>query len=103
MILVNVWKERDVANKIINILKDVVYKDETHHLGNPFLTSYQLAIEFKNLHPGTVDSLPYHNEIGGADSGIKNSLSQYLANQISKHYDEMKKLGVEGAFLSKYD
>lgn len=94
------WKKHNIGEKIVDILKEVKYKDENHHFGNPYLTAYQLAIEFKSRYPDVVNELPSHQNIGGKDSGERNSLSQYIARQISGHAKEMRELGIESAFLS---
>ena len=96
----NVWKDNNIAEKVLDILKNVKYKDEEHHLGNPYLTSYQIAIEFLDTHRDIVKDLPYHSKVGGKDLGEKGSLAQYFGRQLSRHCDEMKKLGIEGGFLS---
>ncbi|AKL96155.1 hypothetical protein CACET_c27100 [Clostridium aceticum] len=100
----SIWKNERLEDKIIKILKDVNFKpNQNHHFGKPFLTPYQLAFELKKRYPETVENLNSCKDIGGEGSGNYNSLPQYLAGQISQHYQSMKARGVEGAFLSGND
>lgn len=104
------WIKFDIQNKILDILRDVKSHDPNHHFGHSFLSPYQLAIKFKELYPEVVSSLPLsiigkEESIGGKGHGFHNSLSQYLAKQLSKVCgDAMQnghKTGIEGAFLSR--
>ena len=45
------WKELDIENKVTKILKDAPNALKDHHLGQPFLTAYQIAIEFEKRYP----------------------------------------------------
>jgi len=99
----SLWRDEDIANKLVDILKDVEYKGGVHAFGRPSLTSYQLAIEFKKRFPAVVALLPAHSELGGEGTGEYNSLSQYIARQISGHFDDLKRLGIECGFLSSND
>ena len=63
------------------------------------MTAYQLAIELQRRHPATVEAIG--KPLGGAGTGQRNSLAQYLAQQLSvriKAQDADN--AVEGAFLS---
>jgi|LSQX01.2.fsa_nt_gb hypothetical protein len=97
----SVWQKENIEQKIIDILKGVEFRfNPQHRFGRPFLTAYQLAIVFSEKNLNVVEQLNTCQEIGGEGSGTYNSLSQYLARQISGHYESMKDRGVEGAFLS---
>ena len=99
----SLWRNEDIANKLVDILRTIDYKEGHHHFGKPFLTSYQLAIEFEKRFPAVANMLPAHSEIGGEGTGEYNSLSQYIGRQISGHYDDMRALGIECGFLSSND
>ena len=99
----SLWRDENVADKLVEILRSIHYKDGDHTFGRPFLTSYQLAIEFKRRFPAVVAMLPAHREIGGEGTGEYNSLSQYIGKQISEHFDDMRALGIECGFLSSND
>ena len=43
--------EFGAENRIRDILASSEYSNPDHHLGRPFLTPYQIAIEFARLHP----------------------------------------------------
>lgn len=94
------WNEHNIEARILEILGDVpLINPDGHHFGRPFMTAYQLAIEFERLWPDAtvaMDKTP-----GGRGSGEQASLSRYLANQLSRR---IKAAGgsypVEGAFVS---
>jgi hypothetical protein len=95
------WHEHGFDNKIRKILANVVPSSPGHHLGTPFLTAYQIAIEFNRLHGDVVQKLGY--QVGGKSVGEKVSLTQYVARQISQRIKSGKLGDVEGAFLSRHD
>ena len=76
-------------------------EDEGHHFGRPFLTAYQLAIEFDNRHHDIVTHLG--KEVGGAGIGERTSLAQYLALQLSRLISDNPDYPIEGAFISNRD
>ena len=91
------WSELGLTDKVVQILADV--DDGGHHFGRPYLSAYQLAIEVQDRFPDDFDAIG--KPIGGSGTGQQDSLSQYLANELSK---QIKAQGsahpVEGAFLS---
>lgn len=94
----NHWLELDIENKITEILRDIPDAADNHHFKKPFLTAYQIAIEFAKRHPEATSKIGY--EIGGVGTGERNSLSQYLANQLSKRIKREEITHIEGGFLS---
>lgn len=93
----SLWKSENIEAKVINILQNINTPD-SHHFGRPFVSAYQLAIDFEKNYPDTVNKLGL--EMGGKGSGLYKSLPQYLALQISKH---ISTLPLEASFLcSKY-
>ena len=48
------WENLNLDEKIIEILSNVHYKKPEHHLGRPFLTAYQIAIELGIRFPDEV-------------------------------------------------
>ncbi len=91
------WQEHDIEAKVLAILRDVPDFAEGHHLGRPFLTAYQIAIEFAHRHPDVVNVLGH--PVGGKGAGVHYSLATYLANQLSRLIRD-DKINVEGGFLS---
>jgi hypothetical protein len=73
------------------------YRDD-HHFGRPFLTPYQIAIEFARRHP--VDFKAIGLPIGGAGTGEYNSLAQYIAQQLSQRMLKGELPDFEGGFIS---
>lgn len=45
------WKDLDLESKLTLILRNVPDLVPEHHLGPPYLTAYQIAIEFARLYP----------------------------------------------------
>jgi hypothetical protein len=46
--MVSQWQQHNIGNLIIESLR--VVQDDGHHFGRPYLTAYQLAIEFDRRH-----------------------------------------------------
>lgn len=92
------WEEQNIESKVISILEDVPDAADEHHLGRPFLTAYQIAIEFNERHPETVAKLGF--PLGGAGTGEKNSVAQYLARRLSEYVKQNPGRRIEGGFLS---
>ena len=93
------WEELDIAAKLTEILSDVHYTAKPdHHFGRPFLTAYQLAIEFANRHPEDVVTIG--QPIGGSEVGQRSSLAQYLAGQLSSAIRDGRADHIEGSFLA---
>ena len=96
----SVWTSRAVLDKVCEALdRFTIAHPEGHHFGRPFVTAYQLAIRLDEAHPDLKNVLG--TEIGGAGTGSRGSLAQYLANQLSRkikaHGDQFP---VEGAYVS---
>ena len=93
----NYWKEESIEDKIKNILLEINYINPNHSFGRPFITAYQLAINFEQQYPAVVAKMQL--QIGGKGVGTRTSLAQYLAREISRHYDQMKDY-LEASFIS---
>lgn len=94
----NNWRSLDLENKVTQILRDIPDAAKKHHLGKPFLTAYQIAIEFAKRHPDDTSKIGF--KVGGVGTGEKNSLSQYIANQLSRRIKSEEITHIEGGFLS---
>ncbi len=92
------WRDLEIARKIREILADVHYTNPQHHFGRPFLTAYQLALEFARRHPDDVAIIG--QPIGGEGVGQQSSLAQYLARQLSTEIQGAGSSDIEGGFLS---
>ncbi len=93
------WEEMQFEEKIRTILKKTKYiVRPDHHMAPPFLTAYQIAIEFAYRFPddfrGT--GLP----IGGQGVGEHNSLAQYIARELSRRIESQEIRDIQGGFLS---
>jgi hypothetical protein len=93
------WQENNLSEKITQILKEVP-EYAPHHLGYPFLSAYQIAIEFDRRHPDVVGKTTY--KVGGAGIGEQNSLAQYLAQNLSRGIKAGRLPHVEGGFISNW-
>ena len=95
------WQDRDIEQKVIEILQYVQIDDPSPNLGSPFLTAYQLAIEIVRRYGK--DALP-GNIIGGEGAGVHFSQTSYLASELSHGIkaarDADRDYRIEGAFLS---
>ncbi len=92
------WEKLKIEERLIDILSHAKSYPDGHHFGKPFLTAYQLAIAFSQLHP--VDALSLGFEVGGKGLGIHSSLAQYLARMLSTRINAGNIRNVEGRFLS---
>ncbi|MFC0543026.1 hypothetical protein [Kutzneria chonburiensis] len=74
------WDELQVLDKVRAALAEV--KPSPNGSGRPYLTAYQLAIRVDRAHPG----LKHHfgGTVGGAGIGQHNSLTEYLAGQLTQ-------------------
>ena len=90
------WQQHHIEDRVVQILREV--EDQGHHFGRPFLTAYQLAIEFDRRHHDIVAQLG--KQVGGAGTGERTSLAQYLALQLSRRIRGNPAYPIEGAFIS---
>jgi hypothetical protein len=90
---VSYWQEYDLEEKITRILTKV----ERYNSIRPFLTAYQVAIEFAHLYPEDFARLNY--PVGGKGIGQRNSLAQYLAKQLSTKIGNGHITHIEISFL----
>jgi hypothetical protein len=94
----SVWAEREVENKVLAILSDVHLVNDHHHFGRPYMTAYQLAINLDAWYPEVKTALMV--TVGGAGTGERTSLAQYLARELSGRIKRDPHYPVQGAFLS---
>ncbi len=92
------WDDLQMDTKICQIL-DVQSHDPGHHFGRPFMTSYQIAIEFKRRYPN--DFSKFDKKIGGRNIGERNSVAQYIAQVLSTRINNNKNYPIEGRFLHR--
>ena len=99
----SVWESESVEEAVVTALGAVhPYNPGGHHFGRPYLTAYQLAIRVDGAHPNIKAALGV--QVGGAGTGERTSLAQYLARELSRRIkraaDENTHFPVEGAFIS---
>lgn len=93
------WWDSTVEDNIRTILASVYYeRNPRHHLGRPFLTAYQLAIEFEERFPELVNHIGLAT--GGRGIGVHQSLAQQLARGLSQRIRSGHIQDIEGGFLS---
>ena len=92
------WEDLNILNKVEAILEQASRESQVHHFGGPFLTAYQIAISYAELYPEDLERMEY--DIGGKDTGVHYSLTQYLANQLSNRIDSREITNIEGRFIS---
>ena len=93
----SIWQRFSFESHIREILNDVPLHPKGHHFGRPFLTAYQIAIEFAERYPNDCKSIG--KPIGGKGTGQKNSLAQYLARELSQRIKSGKLIDIEGRFI----
>ena len=92
----SIWETLQIESKVLSIL-DVQPHDPTHHFGRPFLTPYQIAIEFKSRYPS--EFVQIGKPVGGRNTGQHDSLAQYIARELAPRIRDGQLAQVEGAFL----
>lgn len=97
----SLWESLNIEACIRTILADVQYHEPAHYFRRPFLTAYQIAIEFNRRFPN--ESRQIGLEVGGKDVGSRNSLAQYLSRELSRRIQAGQLHGIEGAFISNKD
>ena len=93
------WDDFGREQRVVEILQDVRPSQPGHHLGRPFLTSYQIAIELERRHPDIVAAIG--KPLGGAETEGHTSLSQYLARQRLRPMRSNPHHVIEGAFYGR--
>lgn len=91
------WDEFEMERKITEVLSSPAHENE-HHFRRSFLTPYQIAIELTRMYPTICEDLGM--ELGGADTGLQNSLTQYIAQRLSARIKSGDIKNIEGAFIS---
>ena len=91
------WEQFGMEHKIIEVLS-MVELDNKHHFQRSFLTPYQIAIELTHRYPNLCEDLEM--ELGGAGTGLQNSLTQYIAQRLSAQIKSGEIRNIEGAFIS---
>lgn len=92
------WQEQEVETKALDILRDVVPVRAGNGGERPFLTAYQLAIEFAKRHPEALEKAGWR--VGGAGSGKGYSLAQYLASNLARYVRDQPEGPIERVFFS---
>lgn len=92
------WEEMQFEERIRSILDEIQYVRPDHHMAPPFLTAYQIAIEFACRFPDDFQTtgLP----VGGQGIGEHNSLAQYIAHELSRRIQSQEIRDIQGGFLS---
>jgi plasmid maintenance system antidote protein VapI len=92
------WEKFEVENKVTEILGSQTRNAKHPTAGRPFLTAYQLAIEFKRLFPAAFKELAI--ALGGEGQGPY-ALTTYLAGELAKRIKKDELPNIELAFLGK--
>lgn len=92
------WNQFSMNDKIKQIL-DKTSHDPKHHFGRPFLSAYQIAIEFQQLFPKEFSAIS--KSVGGKGTGQHTSLAQDIAKGLSRQIKKKLLPDVEGGFLCR--
>jgi len=94
----SLWEQHAIEARVAEIL-DIQSHNPAHHFGRPFLTPYQIAIEFQRRFPQDFASIG--KPLGGKGTGQQDSLAQYLALELSKRISDRRITNIEGRFLHR--
>ena len=94
----NYWRALELQEKVLDIL-DIQSHNRRHHFRRPFMTPYQIAIEFRKRYPQECDLM--RKKVGGKGTGAKHSIAQYFALELSKRIKDGRITNIQGAFLHR--
>lgn len=94
------WNQFHFDERIRTILARYEQGPAGASFGRPFLTPYQIALEFAEQYGGDVQTMGL--EIGGAGTGVQYSLSQYIASNLTRKIISGQINDIEGAYLSQH-
>jgi hypothetical protein len=95
----SMWVEYGLDKKVQKILKvPMQARVKKSSCGNPFMTSYQIAIAFKQGYPEDFEKIG--KSIGGSGTDTQNSLTRYIAETLTKRIRDKKIKKVECGSLS---
>ncbi len=89
------WEVNGMESKVKRVLTGISAAE--HHFGRPYITAYQLAIALEEQNPGLCAAL--EKELGGKGTDEHHSLSEYVANQLSRRIKSEEISDMEGVFL----
>ena len=93
------WVKYGLDKKIRKILKvPMQARVKKSHCGNPFMTSYQIAIAFKQRYPEDFEKIG--KPVGGTGADVHNSLTRYIAETLTKRVRDKQIKKVECGSLS---
>lgn len=92
----SIWQRYSIESRVREILGSA--PPDRHHFGRAFLSPYQIAIEFEQLH--RQDARLIGKLVGGKDTGTHDSLAKYVANQLSRRIRDGSLADIEGRHLS---
>ena len=92
------WDKLQMEYRIQDILDNQEYPKRFHHLGRPFLSAYQIAIEYARRYQTEFNSLGI--KIGGKEIGKHSSFSQYIGKQLSTRLNKHMLPNIQGGFFS---
>ena len=94
----NKWQEHELTAKLVQVLAGL-QAGSPHHFGQPYVSTYQLAIALEQKFPDLVAAIG--KPIGGAHTGQETSLAQYISNELSKRIKvDRAAYPIEGALIA---
>ncbi len=93
------WVKYGMDKKVRKILKvPMQARAKKSRCGNPFMTSYQIAIAFKQRYPEDFEKIG--KPVGGSGADTHNSLTRYIAETLTKRIRNKQIKKVECGSLS---
>jgi hypothetical protein len=94
------WETYQFEQRIRTILRNFQYNgDDLTHFGQPFISAYQIAIVFAESHPEDFEKLGL--PIGGRGTNESNSLTQYIARELSTRIKSREITDIEPAWFRR--
>lgn len=94
------WETDEFEERIRTILRDFQYSgSELNHFGQPFVSAYQIAIVYAERYPEAFRAI--NMPIGGAGTSLSNSLTQYIARELSGRIKSGEIADIEPAWFRR--
>jgi hypothetical protein len=94
------WEKYHFEERIRGILQGFQYTgDDLTHFGQPFVSAYQIAIAYAERHPEAFNEI--NLPIGGRGTSESNSLTQYIARELSGRIKNGEITDIEPAWFRR--
>ena len=96
--------DKELVNAIKDILENVeMYGNNKKNMKLCYISAYQLAMLLDKNYRSLLDSLGYHQNIGGKGLGKHNSLAMRISKELSDEIKKNTQFDIEIAFFCTND